>query len=167
MEKHAGFIYVMSNMAFKDNVYKIGRSQNPKRRMEELSNPSGTPMPFDIEFSVYAYDVIELEKSVHEDLAEYRINDSREFFACNISKIVQSIMYHSQFLEGFLVCDHMDACRFSDCNWYEDYEKSDVEFYEIASALQHLNFDEVMVGVQRYRDGVAAYKNNKNVVQIK
>jgi len=75
-----GYIYCMSNPAFKDGMVKIGLTlRTPEERRRELRT-TGVPLPFVVEFAKQVINPAEKEKFLHTILAEKRISDDREFF---------------------------------------------------------------------------------------
>lgn len=70
-------VYVMSNESFGEDVYKIGYSENPKRREGQLWNTS-IPTPFKLEIAWQGNK--DMESDIHNEYANYRIHESREFF---------------------------------------------------------------------------------------
>lgn len=87
----AGFIYIMSNPSFKDGLVKIGKSdRDPSIRSSELYT-TGVPGSFNIEYYAFVADHNSLEMLVHKKLAQYRFNESREFFTCPVPIIIEYI----------------------------------------------------------------------------
>ena len=75
-----GFIYCLSNPAFKDGMVKIGLTlRTVEERCRELRT-TGVPLPFVVEFAKQVENPAEKEKYLHMLLAESRISDDREFF---------------------------------------------------------------------------------------
>lgn len=112
-------VYIVSNKSFGDNVYKIGYSENPNRRVEQLWNTS-VPTPFVTEL-ICAGDRA-VEESLHDYWKDNRINDSREFFRLDeeefgrlISNVasVTVIHYASSKARKFLP-SYKELCAFSD-----------------------------------------------------
>ena len=77
-----GFIYILSNPSFKENLYKIGKSKNdPKSfRSKDLSNSSSIPEPFKVEYQAFVEDYEKIEKRIHKLFESSRNNKKREFF---------------------------------------------------------------------------------------
>ena len=88
----SGYVYVISNIgSFGENVYKIGmtRRLEPMDRVRELGDAS-VPFFFDVHAMVYSKNAPELEKNLHKEFYNNRvnkINDKREFFRVNLSEI--------------------------------------------------------------------------------
>lgn len=92
--KRSGYIYILSNEAM-PGILKIGRSVNGGRsRANDLykSGGTGVPMPFKMEFEVWSNDCILDESSIHEELDDYRINSSREFFRIDTQDAISAIL---------------------------------------------------------------------------
>ena len=73
------YVYCLSNPDYTENLYKIGFTNNPQRRVEELYS-TGVPSNFIIEFIIQTPDGKKLERIIHEKLKNYRTNIHREFF---------------------------------------------------------------------------------------
>lgn len=74
-----GHVYVLVNSSFPDLV-KIGRTiKDPAERAREL-RLTGVPTPFVVAYSVLVSDCYSLESLIHEELAEFRLSNDREFF---------------------------------------------------------------------------------------
>lgn len=92
----AGWVYVLSN-EFMPGIYKIGMTTtSPATRAKELSSATGVPVPFKIEAAFHCEDPAESESSIHEALAGFRINDSREFFKEELEEIIYEAEAHCQ-----------------------------------------------------------------------
>jgi hypothetical protein len=82
-----GFIYCMSNPAFKDGMVKIGFTlRTVEERCRELRT-TGVPLPFVVEFAKQVSNPAEKEKYLHEILADMRISDDREFFNIPVEEV--------------------------------------------------------------------------------
>lgn len=83
-----GWVYVLSNQSMPELV-KVGcTSKDPKGRAKELSNETGVPSPFIVEYSALTSDYKAIEKKVHQILREKRYNPNREFFSCSVEEAV-------------------------------------------------------------------------------
>lgn len=82
-----GYIYCISNRSFKENIYKIGfTTKNLEKRIDCLYN-TGVPTAFQINFAKMVRNCRQTEHEIHDKLKRVRINPSREFFKCSLSKI--------------------------------------------------------------------------------
>jgi len=80
MKKPIGRVYVLTNKAM-PNLIKIGFTMNTvENRVNELSSATGVPYAYEIEFQVECRDPEFIEKSVHRNLNNFRVNSNREFF---------------------------------------------------------------------------------------
>ena len=81
--KDTGYVYILTNKAFREDWVKIGRSSRPVNvRSKELDN-TAVPLPFDIYATMKTAKFVEVEKLVHKTidrLTDLRIRQNREFF---------------------------------------------------------------------------------------
>ena len=81
--KEKGYVYILTNPAFRENWVKIGKSCRPVDvRSKELDN-TAVPLPFDIFATMSTVKYAEAEKLVHkyiERFTDRRIRNNREFF---------------------------------------------------------------------------------------
>ncbi len=85
-----GWVYVLSN-EYMPGIYKIGMTTiSPENRARELSSATGVPDQFKIEAAFYSSSPGEDEACIHDYLSEYRINESREFFKCDLNEITDA-----------------------------------------------------------------------------
>lgn len=88
-----GYIYILKNPLYKDNIIKIGKTgRSPKERSEELSRETGVPGDFEILYKLEVSNCNIAEKLVHEKLKSYRIADGKEFFRLPISEATNIIV---------------------------------------------------------------------------
>lgn len=79
------YVYVLSNPSYPEGTYKIGHTtKSVKNRMKELDS-TGVLTPFKLEAQYEVSDSFDAEKQIHEDLKQYRLNKSREFFGNGIT----------------------------------------------------------------------------------
>jgi hypothetical protein len=77
-----GFVYILTNPSYKDNIIKIGYTINLKNRLAQLDK-TGVPTPFEPYITVETAKYKELEKVIHHELdklTDFRTRDNREFF---------------------------------------------------------------------------------------
>ena len=78
------------------DIIKIGRTANSlEERLRSLSKPSGIPVAFNIEYAVFSFDSVRLEKILHAELSIYRINPRREFFKIDIMSAKTILRYRN------------------------------------------------------------------------
>lgn len=93
MNDSDGYVYILKNDAYQDNLFKIGFTKNmPEHRAKQLFNGvTGVPLPFDVVMACKVGNYREAEKNIHLRLKPYRVNHRREFFELPIeicSKVV-------------------------------------------------------------------------------
>jgi hypothetical protein len=83
----AGYVYILTNPAL-PGLLKIGKTtRTPQLRAEELSKPTGVPMPFEVAYSLYGIDCHRVEKRVHQQLSTVRVR-GREFFELPLGEAI-------------------------------------------------------------------------------
>ena len=91
-----GKVYIISNVgSFGEGVFKVGmtRRSDHEERIKELGDAS-VPFEFDVHAIIQSDNVPELEKSLHRNLAFYRVNKSnwrKEFFKITIDELISLI----------------------------------------------------------------------------
>jgi len=86
-----GFVYILANNYMPD-VYKVGMTtRSPQARAAELSSATGVPEAFDVVYYAEVKNPALEERRVHARLAEYRVNEGREFFIASLDVIVDAI----------------------------------------------------------------------------
>ena len=91
-----GYVYVISNIgSFGEGVVKIGltRRLDYEDRIHELSDAS-VPFIFDIHAVIASTDAVALEKKLHDELAEYRlnkVNSRKEFFQATPTMVKEKL----------------------------------------------------------------------------
>lgn len=82
-QKEKGYVYILTNPAFREDWVKIGKSSRPVDvRSKELDN-TAVPLPFEIFATMQTSKYNEVEKLVHKTidrLTDLRIRQNREFF---------------------------------------------------------------------------------------
>ncbi len=77
-----GFVYILTNPSYKDNIIKIGFTIDLKQRLAQLDK-TGVPTPFEPYMTVETAKYKELEKVIHHELdklTDFRTRENREFF---------------------------------------------------------------------------------------
>jgi|GEM_PF-2119223 len=100
-----GFVYMLHNRHM--TCFKIGCTErSPHARAEELSKPTGVPSPFIVACYLETKDFQDIERRMHGWLAEYRLNEQREFFDDTGACHAVALMYHWIGKLSFAVADH-------------------------------------------------------------
>lgn len=88
--EEAGFVYIMRQPAHEENIFKIGLTKRTsEQRSKELSNTS-TIDKFFIINKYQTRNCEEAERLIHEKLEKYRLSKRREFFRCELKKILDA-----------------------------------------------------------------------------
>lgn len=78
-------VYLLTNPTMPDLV-KIGRTDNLKRRMRELSRCTGVPLPFECYYCCEVKDAKKVEAGLHEAFADRRVS-KKEFYRINPERV--------------------------------------------------------------------------------
>lgn len=88
--ENAGYIYIMRQPAFEENIFKIGLTKRTtEQRSKELSNTS-SPDKFYVINKYHTRDCVVAEHQIHKELEIYRLSDRREFFRCDLRTIMDT-----------------------------------------------------------------------------
>ena len=100
--ENKGYVYVLTNPCFKENWVKIGQTDNLDRRIWELSQATGIPLPFEMYAVLKTTKYKQAETMIHRLIGKLapdkRINPKREFFniepedAVSIMKDIASLL---------------------------------------------------------------------------
>ena len=105
-----GHVYVISNIgSFGQDVYKIGmtRRLEPLDRVKELGDAS-VPFRFDVHAMIYTENAPELEKALHIEFEERRlnlVNNRKEFFNINLKEIERVVKEKNVEAEFYLTAE--------------------------------------------------------------
>jgi hypothetical protein len=92
----SGHVYVISNIgSFGQGVFKIGmtRRLEPNDRVRELGDAS-VPFPFDVHAMIYTEDAPTLEKKLHQEFGDRRVNRvnrRKEFFSISLREVADAV----------------------------------------------------------------------------
>jgi hypothetical protein len=102
-----GFIYILSNETMPE-ILKIGKTKRlPTDRSAELFT-TGVATPFVVEFAIHVNNANDFECAVHDELADFRVNKSREFFKLDIHEAIKRVTSLHLYDLGLTVV-HVDA----------------------------------------------------------
>jgi len=98
-----GYIYILTNPCFKENWIKIGFTDNVDKRIKELSQATGIPLPFEMYATLKTAKYIQAEKMIHKMIGllspEKRINPRREFFNLEAEEAVTAFKMVAELLD--------------------------------------------------------------------
>lgn len=87
----AGYVYILINKSF-DGLIKIGSTTlGAEKRAKKLSASTSVPTPFEVAYEIYVDNCTKLEKQIHNQLDEFRVNRNREFFRYPLRKAIELI----------------------------------------------------------------------------
>lgn len=87
----SGWVYILSNRTM-PGLLKVGYTENdPISRAKEISDSTGVPVPYEVEYQIYATHPYQLEQTAHKNLDNFRVNKKREFFKCSYEDAVKAI----------------------------------------------------------------------------
>lgn len=90
-----GFVYILLNPSFPDQV-KIGLTrQSPRIRAKSLWT-TGVPTEFIVIYDELVSDCQVVEERLHERFSGYRVNRAREFFRIPVSEAVRALQQEAQ-----------------------------------------------------------------------
>ena len=86
-----GYVYVLYNPIYVTygEIYKIGQAKDLNKRINSYS--TSYPEDSEVKYSVKHKYYKELERIAHLYLKEYRMNNNREFFKCNLDLIKETL----------------------------------------------------------------------------
>jgi len=91
-ESKVGYVYIAISAGLAENICKVGATtNNPLERARQLSASTSSALPFVIAYSRRVANPFQVETSIHNQLEDYRVNDSREFFNVPIYKVITLI----------------------------------------------------------------------------
>lgn len=86
-----GFVYILLNPSFHDQV-KIGRTTDASEtRARLLSSTSALPTPFIVIYDELVSDCEEVERQLHERFTGYRTSSGREFFRVPVKEAITAL----------------------------------------------------------------------------
>lgn len=87
-----GYVYVISNPAYEDDIVKIGMTEQSDymTRIRQLHDTS-TPYPFEVRLVFETQDALGLEQELHEIFDNRRLNSNREFFEVSPREVLRRL----------------------------------------------------------------------------
>lgn len=92
LNRLVGWVYAFKNAHYVPTMYKIGETSRPPHlRLKELSSQTGVPFDFEAAYFVHVQDRRQAERWVHQELEEYRVSTTNEFFAAPFELVKQTL----------------------------------------------------------------------------
>lgn len=91
--KKSGYIYILHNPSFEswgDNIYKVGCSENPERRLKDFSTSYPTESRL-VYKSILFDNKLKAEQDLFKIINKYRFNTKREFFDIPLDILIKHI----------------------------------------------------------------------------
>jgi len=138
-EKEVGYVYIMTNPCFKDNIIKVGMALDPEKRCRDLSTATGIPTKFEIYAKMKTTQYKEVEQALHhilEKVVHKRVNNNREFFELPPDEAFYLMKQLEPFVEDAeitLAKGQIDDTFTTDKNVHQKYERAEnmtLESYE-------------------------------------
>lgn len=130
-----GFVYVMTNPAM-PGIVKVGMTdRSPHARAMELSAGTSIPYPFAVEYYVEVVSPREVEADFHDAMADFRVNQNREFFAMPVEQAICEISLGVIGMEGILSSWHSDKYHPSKYESFHAFTKISILPNQINSHL--------------------------------
>ena len=85
------YVYVLTNPS-SPHIVKIGMTtRTPEERVKEINSATGVIEEWELHWYIQCGQSMDLEKSVHEYLGEFRVRDNREGFKCTPTQAIAAI----------------------------------------------------------------------------
>ena len=110
-QKEKGYVYILTNPAFREDWVKIGRSSRPVDvRSKELDN-TAVPLPFKVYATIQTTKYTNVERIVHKQidrLTDLRIRQNREFFNVEPSQALDILLDLATAIDDAVVMQYVD-----------------------------------------------------------
>ena len=111
-EPKKGYVYILTNPAFRADWVKIGKSSRPVDiRSKELDN-TAVPLPFEIYATLKTSKYSEVEKQIHKTidrLSDLRIRQNREFFNISPADALEIMRDSASLLDDAEIAVYVDG----------------------------------------------------------
>ncbi|MFM0737897.1 GIY-YIG nuclease family protein [Paraburkholderia xenovorans] len=87
----SGYVYLLINPSMPGMV-KVGCTLRDSKFRARKLYTTGVPTPFEVAFEVFTEDHEKLEGELHSRLANFRVNDDREFFRYPLKDIISLVL---------------------------------------------------------------------------
>ena len=151
----AGWVYILSNPAM-PGLFKVGYTdRDPFSRAKEISQATGVPFDFIVEYQIYVSHPYELEQKTHKLLHNHRVNNNREFFNCSYEDVVETIRVAINDLYK-----HIDNFVFGSESSY----KTEKEIYESIEEFAYVWYNHVRP--HSYNDYMTPYEKRRSFKKV-
>ncbi len=177
-----GYVYIMINPSFKENIIKVGQTTNIEKRIKDLSHSSGIPTPFQVYALMKTTNYVDVERALHnilEKVVHKRVNAKREFFEIKPDEAYFLMQQLAQFIEDAeitLANEQIDLTFTPDKDAQHKYVKAEnltleaYKYYEFNKELYSKLKEELLKlheGVQIvYKQKYVAFKYKTNFVDV-
>lgn len=153
-----GYVYILKNPSM-PGLLKIGKTtRSVQQRCHELWQ-TGVPTPFEVVAEYCSPDCHELERTIHQSLAEYRVSEMREFFAVDEKRADRDLGAALYEQVSLMVEDFLPQCTIIDDEIVVDggelsmlAHNCGVSVKEVADSIGFLTTEEIMTAVARWRE---------------
>lgn len=169
-----GIVYILYNPCMidpetKKPLYKIGRTQNLQKRLDDLYG-TGVPCPFDCVFACEVNGYKSVETELQKLFGDCRINPEREFFSINAEQLKNIISLLKRF-DGFKDATEKIGNEVEEANVTDTlYQETDAvpDGYDTYANFKHLldipedfgrSYFCLRVATMHKKQGVPVYKN--------
>ena len=83
-----GYVYILINPSMQ-GLIKIGRTIRDSRERARKLWTTGIPTPFQVAFEIFSEEHDKLETLMHNELADFRVSDDREFFKYPLDRAIK------------------------------------------------------------------------------
>lgn len=178
-----GYVYIMINPSFKENIIKVGQTTNIEKRIKDLSHSSGIPTPFQVYALMKTVQYVDLERALHnilERVVHKRVNAKREFFEIKPDEAYFLMQQLAQFIEDAeitLAKEQVDSTFTLDKDVQHKYVKAEhltleaYKYYEYNKELygklkeELLKLHEGIIQIV-YKQKYVAFKYKTNFVDV-
>ena len=150
-----GYVYILTNEHM-PGLVKIGRTTtDPESRAAQLYQ-TGVPGPFAVFHSVVSPDCVELERHMHEALAEWRLSGGREFFRVPAAEAMQSLkeiheeqvtVFLDELIPNAVPVDAEMVVEAGHIAWLA--HESGLSYPSIRDAMNEIRFEELRPALER------------------
>lgn len=92
---NSGYVYILINESM-TGLIKIGRTKRDSRSRARELFKTGVPTPFQVAFEVFCDDYEAVEKKMHDELSDFRVNSNREFFKYPVHKAIRLLQQNGE-----------------------------------------------------------------------